>query len=117
MFGVFPLPVASLLFPDPARTSTLLFILLLAATALLTIGIGSPISMRISAAVASGATLRSNLAAVEPDDPLARKVNFQLTRIVAIHVRGCSCLVRCFGSRFNINAGPLITALKRPASD
>jgi hypothetical protein len=55
IFGVF-LPLATVLFPVPAETSALKFSLLLAACAFLIIGLGLPISMRLSAVlVASNA--------------------------------------------------------------
>jgi hypothetical protein len=69
-FGVF-LPLATLLFPVPAETSALKFSLLLAACAFLIIGLGLPISMRLSAMLLGGKTVRAALAPAAGDEALA----------------------------------------------
>src|SRR5262249_37517692 len=65
--GFVPLPTA--LSPNPADTRPLVFALLLAATALLAIGVGLPLTMRLAAWVVGGA-VRSRLAPTLETDAL-----------------------------------------------
>jgi len=110
MFGVF-LPLATLLFPIPAETSALKFSLLLAACAFLIIGLGLPISMRLSAMLVGGKTLRAALVPASGDEALATKVSWQINRIMLIM---CGLLVPgiLLFIAYDIQAGPIITALK-----
>lgn len=110
MFCVF-LPLATLLFPIPAQTSALKFSLLLAACAFLIIGLGLPISMRLSAILVGGKTVRAALVPVAGDEVLAAKVSWQINRIMLIL---CGLLVPgiLLFIAYDIQAGPIITALK-----
>jgi hypothetical protein len=110
IFGVF-LPLATLLFPVPAETSALKFSLLLAACAFLIIGLGLPISMRLSAMLLGGKTVRAALAPAAGDEALAAKVSWQINRIMLIM---CGLLVPgiLLFIAYDIQAGPIITALK-----
>ena len=110
MFGVF-LPLATLLFPIPAETSALKFSLLLAACSFLIIGLGLPISMRLSAMLVGGKTLRAALVPASGDEALATKVSWQINRIMLIM---CGLLVPgiLLFIAYDIQAGPIITALK-----
>ena len=110
IFAVF-LPLATLLFPVPAETSALKFSLLLAACAFLIIGLGLPISMRLSAMLLGGKTVRAALAPADGDEALAAKVSWQINRIMLIM---CGLLVPgiLLFIAYDIQAGPIITALK-----
>ncbi|QKC83030.1 hypothetical protein [Mesorhizobium sp. NZP2077] len=110
IFGVF-LPLATLLFPIPAETSALKFSMLLAACAFLIIGLGLPISMRLSAMLVGGKTLRAALVPAAGDEALASKVSWQINRIMLIM---CGLLVPgiLLFIAYDIQAGPIITALK-----
>lgn len=110
MFCVF-LPLATLLFPIPAQTSALKFSLLLAACAFLIIGLGLPISMRLSAILVGGKTGRAALVPAAGDEVLAAKVSWQINRIMLIL---CGLLVPgiLLFIAYDIQAGPIITALK-----
>ncbi|QND55489.1 hypothetical protein [Mesorhizobium huakuii] len=110
IFGVF-LPLATLLFPVPAETSALKFSLLLAACAFLIIGLGLPISMRLSAMLVGGKTVRAALVPGAGDEALAAKVSWQINRIMLIM---CGLLVPgiLLFIAYDIQAGPIITALK-----
>lgn len=110
IFGVF-LPLATLLFPIPAETSALKFSLLLAACAFLIIGLGLPISMRLSAVLVGGKTLRAALVSAPGDEALAAKVSWQINRIMLIL---CGLLVPgiLLFIAYDIQAGPIITGLK-----
>ncbi|MBN9221063.1 MAG: hypothetical protein J0I79_24215 [Mesorhizobium sp.] len=108
--GVF-LPLATVLFPIPAQTSALKFSLLLAACAFLIIGLGLPVSMRLSAMLVGGRTLRAALVPAAGDEALAAKVSWQINRIMLIM---CGLLVPgiLLFIAYDIQAGPIITALK-----
>lgn len=110
IFGVF-LPLATLLFPVPAETSTLKFSLLLAASAFLIIGLGLPISMRLSSALLASKTIHAALIAAPGDEALAAKVSWQINRITLVM---CGLLVPgiLLFIAYDIEAGPIITALK-----
>ena len=110
IFGVF-LPLATLLFPVPAETSALKFSLLLAACAFLIIGLGLPISMRLSAVLVASKTMRAALVAAPGDEALASKVSWQINRITLVM---CGLLVPgiLLFIAYDIDAGPIITALK-----
>lgn len=110
IFGVF-LPLATLLFPIPAQTSALKFSMLLAACAFLIIGLGLPISMRLSAMLVGGKTVRAALVPAAGDQALASKVSWQINRIMLIM---CGLLVPgiLLFIAYDIQAGPIITALK-----
>jgi len=110
IFGAF-LPLATLLFPVPAETSALKFSLLLAGCAFLIIGLGLPISMRLSAMLVGGKTVRAALVPAPGDEALAAKVSWQINRIMLIM---CGLLVPgiLLFIAYDIQAGPIITALK-----
>ena len=110
IFGVF-LPLATVLFPVPAETSALKFSLLLAACAFLIIGLGLPISMRLSAVLVASNAVRAALVAAPGDEALASKVSWQINRIMLIM---CGLLVPgiLLFIAYDIQAGPIITALK-----
>ncbi|MER8487426.1 hypothetical protein NKI51_15160 [Mesorhizobium australicum] len=110
IFGVF-LPLATVLFPVPAETSALKFSLLLAACAFLIIGLGLPISMRLSAMLVGGKRMRETLVPAAGDDVLASKVSWQINRVMLIM---CGLLVPgiLLFIAYDIQAGPIITALK-----
>lgn len=110
IFCIF-LPLAALLFPLPAETSALKFSLLLAACALLIIGIGLPISLRLSTALVAPKSLHAALVAVPGDQALAAKVSWQINRITLVL---CGLLVPgiLLFIAYDIEAGPIITALK-----
>ncbi|MER9899470.1 hypothetical protein [Mesorhizobium sp. M0130] len=110
MFCVF-LPLAALLFPVPAETSALKFSLLLAACAFLIIGIGLPISLRLSTTLVAPKPMRAALVAVPGDQALAAKVSWQINRITLVL---CGLLVPgiLLFIAYDVEAGPIITALK-----
>ncbi|TGQ69746.1 hypothetical protein EN829_013805 [Mesorhizobium sp. M00.F.Ca.ET.186.01.1.1] len=110
IFGVF-LPLATVLFPVPAETSALKFSLLLAACAFLIIGLGLPISMRLSAMLVGGKTVREALVSRAGDEALSSKVSWQINRIMLIM---CGLLVPgiLLFIAYDIQAGPIVMALK-----
>jgi hypothetical protein len=103
-------PLLSALYPNPADTRPVVFASLLAATALLALGIGLPLSMRVAAGlVASG--LRSRLVATPETAALWAKVSWQIRRMVVLM---CGALVPgiLLFIAFDIKGGPIITTLK-----
>jgi hypothetical protein len=105
------LPLATLLFPVPAETSALKFSALLAACAFLIIGLGLPISLRLSSALVASREMRAGLVAEASDDALAAKVSWQINRITLIM---CGLLVPgiLLFIAYDIDACPIITTLK-----
>ena len=83
MFGVF-LPLATVMFPDPANTRPLPFALLLASVCVLTLGVGLPLTMRMTAWLLATEKVRSRLASEPDDEALWAKVRFQMTRMTVI---------------------------------
>lgn len=108
--GLF-VPIMIALYPNPADTQALPFALLLAATALLSIGIGLPVSVRIAASASTNDALRSRLDEQPGDAALAAKAAHQITRMAVIM---CGILVpgMLLWIAFDIHGGPLIAALK-----
>jgi len=108
--GLF-VPIMTALYPNPADTKPLPFVLLLAATALLSLGVGLPISLRIAAWASAGKDMRERLAEEPGDAALAAKVSHQITRMVVIM---CGILVpgTMLWIVFDIHGGPIITTLK-----
>lgn len=110
IFCVF-LPMATLLFPVPAETSALKFSLLLAACAFLIIGLGLPVSLRLSSMLVASKEIRAGLVAEAGDEALAAKVSWQINRIMLVM---CGLLVPgiLLFITYNIDAGPIIATLK-----
>jgi hypothetical protein len=108
--GLF-VPILMALYPNPADLQPLPFVLLLAATALLAIGIGLPLSMRIAVRLSASDALRAKLVEQPGDAALAAKVSHQITRMAVIM---CGLLVPgvLLWIAFDIQGGPWITALK-----
>jgi hypothetical protein len=104
-------PAAEFLFPVPAETSALKFALLLAGSALLIIGVGLQLSLRAAVAVCTSAEMRAQLVQEPGDADLAAKVDWQINRITLIM---CGLLVPgiVIWVTYDINAGPIIAALK-----
>ena len=108
--GIF-LPIMIALYPNPADTQPLPFVLLLASTALLAIGIGLPISMRVAAWASSSVGMLARLHEEAGDTALAAKAAHQITRMTVIM---CGILVpgTLLWIAFDIKGGPIVTALK-----
>lgn len=108
--GVF-IPTMSYLYPDPSKTPSVVFLGGLATTAVVTIGLGLPLSMRLAAACCKPASGLKSETLTDFDRTLSRKVSFQLWRMTLIMcgllVPGAILLIT-----FNIDAGPLAKWLK-----
>jgi hypothetical protein len=104
-------PILIALYPNPADLQPLPFVLLLAATALLSLGIGLPLSMRLAARLSASKALRAKLVKEPGDAALAAKVSHQIIRMAVIM---CGLLVPgvLLWIAFDIQGGPWITALK-----
>lgn len=78
---------------------------------MLIIGIGLPISLRLSTALVAPKSLHAALVAVPGDQALAAKVSWQINRITLVL---CGLLVPgiLLFIAYDIEAGPIITALK-----
>ena len=108
--GVF-LPILLVLFPDPAQMSPWKFASLLAACAFLILGLGLALSMNLAARWSADEVMRAELRSAPGDDALAANVRWQINRMMLIM---CGALVPgvVFFIVYDIQAGPLITALK-----
>ncbi|HLH89119.1 MAG TPA: hypothetical protein VKX28_11720 [Xanthobacteraceae bacterium] len=104
------LPLLGALYPVPADVKALPFALLLAATALLALGIGLPLSMGVAAWLVAGG-LRPRLVATPQTAALWSKVSWQIRRMAVLM---CGALVpgMLLWITFDIDGGPIITTLK-----
>lgn len=105
------LPLATVLFPVPAETKPLPFVLLLGGTALLALGIGLPLAMRLASAWSGGEAIGARIASATGDADLAGKVAHQILRMTVIM---CGIFVpgTLLWIAYDIHAGPIVTALK-----
>jgi hypothetical protein len=109
------LPALLLLYPDPSKLQVLPFTLLLAATTFVAIGLGLPLSMRISAWLCASEAMRKKLSQAAADARLAGRVSWQLMRMTLIM---CGILVPgiLLAVAFDIDGGPILTAPKFAAA-
>jgi hypothetical protein len=109
------LPLLMALYPDITKIEPLPFVLLLALTALLAIGLGLPLSMRIAAVLAGGADVRSRLEPMPGDSALAAKVSRQLIRMTVIM---CGLLIPgvLLWIAYDLQSGPVMTLVKWTAA-
>jgi hypothetical protein len=105
------LPVESLLFPHPAETPAVYFVLLLAAACFLIIGAGLPLAMRAAALASANEQTRQRLTPAPGDGALAHKVAYQINRIAAV-ICGLFVPGTLLWIAFNIRGGPIIVVLK-----
>jgi hypothetical protein len=105
------LPILLILYPDTRDLQPLPFTLLLASTTLIAIGVGLPLSMRISAWLCASDKLRASLASTAKTEALSARVSWQLTRMTLIM---CGILIpgMLFWIAFSIDGGPILTVLK-----
>jgi len=105
------LPLANVLFPVPAETSALQFATLLAASCLLIIGGGLPLSMLAAARLCADARMTGRLAWQPDDEALASKIGWQLRRITLVM---CGLLVpgMLLFIAYDIDGGPILSVLK-----
>lgn len=98
-------------YPDPSKTPASVFVATLACVALVSIGWGVPVSMRLAARIVAPHVDFSTLVPAEGDGALARKVRFQIWRMTAI-----MCGVFIPGTllwiAWDLQAGPIVTVLK-----
>ena len=107
----FFVPVLTLMYPNPADIQPLPFSLALAATTLIAIGLGLPLTMKISAWLCASEEVRATLSSTPETEALASRVSWQLARMTMIM---CGILVpgMLLWITFNIDGGPILTVLK-----
>lgn len=107
----FMLPVLLLLYPDPSKLQPLPFVLLLASVTAITIGIGLPLSMKISAWFCAGEQIKTQLVATPETEKLGSRVSWQLLRMTLIM---CGLLIPgvLLWIALDIQGGPVLTAIK-----
>lgn len=105
-------PTIDLLYPNPADLKPVPFILVLAAVAAVSLGLGLPVAMALGGRLALRLTGDNGAYAAEPGDvDLNRKFHRQLWRVVLVScglfVPGCWLWIV-----FDLHAGPIVTILK-----
>lgn len=107
----FFLPVLLLIYPDTRDLQPLPFVLLLTSTALIAIGVGLPLTMRVAAWLCASEELRASRITAAQDLALERKVSWQLLRMTLIM---CGILVpgMLLWIAFDIDGGPILAILK-----
>ena len=106
------LPAITLLYPNPADLQPLPFVLVLAAVAAVSIGLGLPVAMVLGGRLALRVAGDKGAIAAEPGDvALYAKFRHQLRRYVIVvcglFIPGCRLWIV-----FDLHAGPLIQVLK-----
>jgi hypothetical protein len=104
-------PILIALYPNPADLQPLPFVLLLAAITFIAIGAGLPISLRVGAWASRSDAMLARLREEAGDAAIAAKAAHQITRMTVIM---CGLLVPgvLIWIAFDIQGGPIITALK-----
>jgi hypothetical protein len=107
----FFIPAMMLLYPDPSKTSALVFLSCLFATALLTIGIGYPISLNAGGYFGDKFGGDKPLEMTDADRALAAKVRSQIWRMIGI-LCGIGVPASLIMVIYDIDLGPLVRTLK-----
>jgi len=98
-------------YPDTSKTPASVFVATLACVALVSIGWGVPVSMRLAAKIVAPHVDFSTIGPAPGDTALSAKVRFQIWRMTAI-----MCGVFIPGTllwiAWDIQAGPIVTVLK-----
>lgn len=107
----FFLPILTLMYPNPADVQPLPFSIVLATTALIAIGVGLPLTMKVSAWLCASEEVRAGLASTSETDALSARISWQLLRMTLIM---CGILVpgMLLWITFNVEGGPILSALK-----
>jgi len=84
VIGLLFIPAMTLLYPDPAKTSALVFVSALFATAFLTIGIGYPIALSAGGWIADRFASDHPIPVTGADRALVAKVRHQVWRMMGI---------------------------------
>ncbi|MFI4996577.1 MAG: hypothetical protein ACHQAQ_12445 [Hyphomicrobiales bacterium] len=111
VIGLLFVPAMTLLYPDPAKTSALVFVSCLFATAFLILGIGYPIALNAGGLIADRWAGDTPIVTTDADRLLAAKVRHQIWRMM-----GILCGIGIPGSMilviYDIDLGPLVRTLK-----
>jgi hypothetical protein len=110
MAGLF-IPAMTLLYPDPSKTSALVFLSCLFATALLTIGIGYPIALNAGGYIADKFGGDKPLEMTEADRQIAAKIRGQIWRVIGI-LCGIGVPASLILVIYDIDLGPVVRTLK-----
>jgi hypothetical protein len=108
--GLF-IPAMTLLYPDPSKTSALVFLSCLFATALLTIGIGYPIALNAGGYIADRFAGDKPLEMIEADRLLAAKIRGQIWRMIGV-LCGIGVPASLILVIYDIDLGPVMRWLK-----
>jgi hypothetical protein len=111
VIGALFIPAMTLLYPDPSKTSALVFLACLFATALLTIGIGYPIALNLGGYIADRFAGDKPLEMIEPDRLLAAKIRGQIWRVIGM-LCGIGVPASLILVIYDIDLGPLVRTMK-----
>ncbi|MFI5013385.1 MAG: hypothetical protein ACHQAY_13670 [Hyphomicrobiales bacterium] len=101
------LPAMLLLYPDPSKTSALVFLSCLFATAFITIGVGYPIALSAGGWIADRWTGDVQIPIAESDHQLVAKVRHQIWRMVGI-LCGIGVPASLIMGIYDIDLGPVV---------
>ena len=111
VIGLLFIPSMTLLYPDPAKTSALVFLSCLFATAFITIGVGYPIALNAGGYLADRWAGDVQIPITAIDHQLVAKVRHQIWRMI-----GILCGIGVPGSLilviYDIDLGPVVRTLK-----
>jgi hypothetical protein len=111
VIGLLFIPAMTWLYPDPSKTSALVFLASLFTTALVTIGIGYPLALNAGGRIADRFSGDAPIAMTEADRLLAAKVRRQIWRMTGI-LCGIGVPASLMLVIYDIDLGPVVRTLK-----
>jgi hypothetical protein len=111
VIGLLFIPAMMWLYPDPSKTSALVFLSCLFATALLTIGIGYPIALNAGGWIGDHWSPDVPIPMTDQDRALAAKVRGQIWRMIGI-LCGIGVPASLIMVIYDIDLGPVVRTLK-----
>jgi len=111
VIGLLFVPAMILLYPDPSKTSALVFLSCLFATALLTIGIGYPIALDAGGWIADKLAGDMPIEINQADRLLVTKVRHQIWRMIGI-LCGVGVPASMILVIYDIDLGPVVRTIK-----
>ena len=111
VIGLLFIPAMTFLYPDPSKTSALVFLSCLFATALLTIGIGYPVALNAGGWIADRWSPDKPIPMTDADRALAAKVRHQIWRMTGI-LCGIGVPASLILVIYDIDLGPVVRNLK-----
>jgi hypothetical protein len=105
------IPLMMFLYPDPSKTSALVFVSVLFATAFITIGVGYPIALNAGGWIADRWAPDTPIPVTEQDRELAAKIRHQIWRMMGI-LCGIGVPATMILVIYDIDLGPVVRWVK-----